>query len=94
MKSLVTVSVFAILCCLWPQATYALNPTQYVFKKCPACEGRGVFAGWFGGWVRCEKCGGDGKVFNVLGTIFVVAFGILWVLRAVGSSNNDNAKKR
>ena len=76
MKSFVAVFIVAIMCCVCSQSAYAFKPENFIFKRCSACEGRGGSVGWFGERVRCEKCGGDGKVVSVWGTILVVAFGV------------------
>lgn len=76
MKLSVSFLIFAIICCVCSRPVYAFNPRAFIFKTCSVCEGHGGTIGWYGNRVPCEKCGGDGKVFSIWGTIFVAAVAI------------------
>ena len=61
-KSVVTLALMAA-CCLGLQSAYALPA---VTKRCPDCAGKGRVESWYGGYERCEKCGGIVKPDVVL----------------------------
>ena len=87
-KSVVKVMLMAA-CCLGSQSSYASPFDAFKGKKCPDCGGYGRVENWYGGIEICQKCGGDGKVYDPFRVAGAVLFVLVLLSRACGGKKES-----